>query len=91
MDTPNSSETLRHTAIEATPMPFEMSTTAFTEAVGFVREDKFVGTMRLTYDFSFSQISPQVRMMLSRQFGHIPDRAHMMGAGRFEILIQADI
>jgi hypothetical protein len=73
------------------PMPFEMSTTAFTEAVGFVREDKFVGTMRLTYDFSFSQISPQVRMMLSRQFGHIPDRAHMMGAGRFEILIQADI
>lgn len=73
------------------PMPFEMSSTAFTEAVGFVREDKFVGTMRLTYDFSFSQISPQVRMMLSRQFGHIPDRAHMMGAGRFEILIQADI
>jgi hypothetical protein len=73
------------------PMPFTILSTAFTEAVGFVREDKFVGTMRLIYDFSFSNISPQVQMSLARQFGQIPATGHMTGAGRFEISVQSDI
>jgi hypothetical protein len=72
-------------------MPLAMSTTAFTEAVGFVQKDKFVGTMRLIYDFSFSNISQQVRLILGRHFGEIPSTAHMTGAGRFEISVQADI
>jgi hypothetical protein len=72
-------------------MPYGWSYTQITEAVGYVRENKFVGMMRQTYDFDFSQISPQVRMMLARQFGQIPDAAHVAGTGRFEISIQDDI
>jgi hypothetical protein len=73
------------------PIPFTISSTAFTEAVGFVREEKFVGTMRLIYEFSFANISPQTQMSLVRQFGQIPTTAHASGAGRFEISVQADI
>jgi hypothetical protein len=72
-------------------MPLTMSCRAFTEAVGFVREDKFVGTMRLQYDFTFSEISPQAQFALARQFGPIPSTAKMTGAGRFEIQLQNDI
>ena len=73
------------------PLPFGMSTTAFTEAVGFVQDDKFVGTMRLNYEFTFSNVSPQAHVFLARQFGPIPSTAQMTGAGRFEISLQADI
>lgn len=69
------------------PMPFEMTSNSYTEAVGYVQDDKFFGMMRLTYDFSFSKISPQVRSMLSAQLGQIPATAHMTGSGRFEILL----
>jgi hypothetical protein len=62
-----------------------------TEAIGFVRNDKFVGIMSFTYDFSFSEISPQARILLSQVVGSIPDKAHMTGSGRFEISIQADL
>src|ERR1035438_7956606 len=64
-------------------MPFAISTSALTEAVCFVQEPKFVGTMRLIYDFSFSNISPQAQVMLARLVGKIPSTAHMTGAGRF--------
>jgi hypothetical protein len=77
--------------MQRVPMPYGWSYTQITEAVGYVRENKFVGMMRQTYDFDFSQISPQVRMMLARQFGQIPDAAHVAGTGRFEISIQDDI
>jgi len=73
------------------PMPFGWSYTQFTEAVGFVREDRFVGTMSQTYDFIFSNMSPEFRTTMARQFGQIPDTAHITGTGRFEISIQADI
>jgi hypothetical protein len=72
-------------------IPFPISSTSSTEAVGFVRDDKFVGTMSLTYEFDFSRIPLQMRMMLRPQLGDIPDRAHMTGAGRFEISLQPDI
>jgi hypothetical protein len=73
------------------PMPFAMSTVTYTEAIGFVREDKLVGTMSLSYDFEFSQVSSQVRMMLRHKFGEVPEKAHMMGAGRFEIWLQSEV
>ncbi len=73
------------------PMPLEMSSIAFTEAVGFVREDKFIGTMILTYDFTFSKVSQQARMLFARLGKSIPESAHMEGSGRFEILLQSDI
>ena len=73
------------------PMPVAISSTSYTEAVGFVRGDKFVGTMSLTYEFDFSRIPRQMRMMLRPQLGEVPDRAHMTGAGRFEIALLPDI
>jgi hypothetical protein len=82
---------IRIPGLPQVPMPFEMSSTAYTEAIGFVQDDTFVGIMRLTYDFGFSNISPQARMLLARQFGPIPAAAHMTGIGRFAISIQADI
>jgi len=69
------------------PVPSALSTTAFTEAVGFVREDKFVGTMRFICDFNISNISP----ILTSRFGQIPSEAQITGAGRFEILVQDNI
>lgn len=73
------------------PLPFAMSTTAFTDAVGYVRDNKFVGTMSLTYDFIFSELSPRNRVALFPRVGSIPERAHMVGAGRFEIFFGADV
>jgi hypothetical protein len=73
------------------PLPFAMSNTAFTEAVGYVRDNKFVGTMSLTYDFTFSELSPNTRVAFFHKMGAIPERAHIIGAGRFEISFQPDI
>jgi hypothetical protein len=73
------------------PLPFQIDSTASTEAIGYVRDDKFVGTMKLEYEFRFSKVTQQTRMLLARQFGNIPDRADMTGAGRFEVELQSDI
>ena len=67
------------------PMPFELSVSSFTEAVGYVADGKFVGTMRLSYDLEVSKMGPQIRQLLAQRFGHIPDSGHMTGAGRFEV------
>ena len=48
------------------PMPMEIKSTAFTEAVGYVHDDKFVGVMRLELSFRFSRLTQQTRMILSR-------------------------
>jgi hypothetical protein len=66
-------------------MPFELSVSSFTEAVGYVADGKFVGTMRLSYDLEVSKMTPQIRQLLAHRFGHIPDSGHMTGAGRFEV------
>jgi hypothetical protein len=42
-------------------MPFKYSVSASTEAVGFIADGKFVGTMRLMYNFDFSKMESQVR------------------------------
>jgi hypothetical protein len=72
-------------------MPFAISSVAFTEAVGFAIDDKFVGTMKLSYDFSFSNIPLHVRTALEQRMGHIPETAHMDGSGRFEVLLLPDL
>ncbi|MGP8271175.1 MAG: type I restriction enzyme HsdR N-terminal domain-containing protein [Terracidiphilus sp.] len=77
--------------IQRVVMPFEMTYTHITEAVGYVRENTFVGMTRVTSDFNFSNISPEFRNRVFRQLGQIPDTAHITGTGRFEILLQTDI
>lgn len=71
-------------------MPFEQSVSAFTEAVGYITDDKFVGTMRLSYDIHLSKMAPQIRQVLGARFGNIPDHCHMTGAGRFEVSLLQD-
>lgn len=66
-------------------MPFELSVSSFTEAVGYVADGKFVGTMRLSYDLQLSKMAPQIRQLLTHRFGHIPDSGQMTGVGRFEV------
>jgi hypothetical protein len=72
------------------PMPFEFSVSAFTEAVGYIASDKFVGTMRLSYDFHFSNMGPQIRQVFGERFGNFPDHGQMTGAGRFELSLLQD-
>lgn len=73
------------------PMPFEYSVSAYTEAVGYVNNDKFVGTMRFSSDFHLSKMVPQVRQFLGVRFGHIPDDGQVTGVGRFEVSLLPDI
>ena len=73
------------------PMPFECSLSAFTEAVGYIANEKFVGTMRLSYDLHLSKMGPQIRQLLAARFGNIPDHGEMSGAGRFEISLLQDL
>jgi hypothetical protein len=67
------------------PLPFEYSSSAFTEAVGFITGGKFVGTMRVSHDFDYSKMSPPIRQMYTGRFGNIPDHCQVTGVGRFEI------
>jgi hypothetical protein len=83
--------TINLPGLQKVPLPFDMSYTAITEAVGYVRENKFVGTTSVTNDYNFSNISPEFRDMVFERLGQIPDTAHITGTGSFEILIQADI
>jgi hypothetical protein len=71
------------------PLPMEISSTAFTEAVGYVHDDKFVGVMRLELSFKFTKVTAQTRMALAPRFGAIPEIAEITGAGRFEIEVQS--
>ena len=72
------------------PLPMEVSSTAFTEAVGYVHDDKFVGVMQLQVDFKFT-MTPQTRMALASRFGAIPEVARIVGSGHFEIELQSDL
>ena len=73
------------------PLPMEISSTAFTEAVGYVYDDKFVGVMRLELSFTFTKVTSQTRMALASRFGDIPEVAGITGSGRFEIELQSDL
>jgi len=67
------------------PSPFTMAFSSFTEAIGFADGDRFKGTMRLAYDFSFTGMDLPIRQALQAQFGRIPSTARMEGLGSFEI------
>ncbi len=71
------------------PLPMEISSTAFTEAVGYVLDDRFVGVIRLELSFKFTKVTAQTRMAWARRFGSIPEIAGITGAGRFEIEVQS--
>ena len=73
------------------PLPMEISSTAFTEAIGYVHGDKFVGVMRLELSFTFTKLTSQTRMALAPQFGNIPEVAGITGTGRFEIELQSGL
>jgi hypothetical protein len=72
-------------------VPMEMSSTAFTEAVGYVHDDKFVGIMRLELTFTFTKLTSQTKMALASRFGNIPEVAVITGTGRFEIEMQSGL
>lgn len=73
------------------PLPMEISSIAFTEAVGYVHDEKFVGVMRLDLSFTFTKLDSQTRMALASQFGNIPEIAEITGTGRFEIELQSGL
>jgi hypothetical protein len=62
-----------------------------TEAIGFVENDKFVGTIQLMYDFDFSKMPAPLRYVLEARMGKIPPTAQMKGIGRFEVMLLTDI
>jgi hypothetical protein len=72
-------------------LPMEISSTASTEAVGYVHDDKFVGVMRLELNFTFTKVTSQTRMALASRFGDIPEVAGISGSGRFDIELQSDL
>lgn len=73
------------------PLPFEYSCSAFTEAVGFIAQGKFAGTMRLSHHFDYSKMSPQVRHMYAARLGNIPDHCKVTGVGRFEVSLLQEL
>jgi hypothetical protein len=72
-------------------VPMEISSSATTEAVGYVHDDRFVGVMQLELSFTFTKVALQTRMALASRFGDIPEMAGITGSGRFEIELQSDL
>ena len=70
---------------QAVPSPFTYRMLAFTEAVGFVEENRFKGTMRLDYDVSITGLNPALRPFIEAQFGPFPEHAQIQGAGHFDL------
>jgi hypothetical protein len=73
------------------PLPFEFSFSALTEAVGFVQNDKFLGTIQIIYEMELKEMSPNVRFAMEAKMGRIPATGQMEGSGRFEIDLLANI
>jgi Type I restriction enzyme R protein N terminus (HSDR_N) len=72
-------------------VPMEIASTATTEAVGYVHDDRFVGVMQLELSFTFTKVALQTRMALASRFGDIPEVARITGSGRFEIELQSGL
>lgn len=66
-------------------MPFGFVLKAYTEAVGFVSDGIFKGTMRLEYDIAITGLTPATRQMVRSLYGEFPERSNFNGAGTFEI------
>jgi hypothetical protein len=70
---------------QAVPSPFDYRMKAFTEAVGFVEDGRFKGTMRLDYVLSITGLNPALRPFIEAQFGPFPESCEIRGAGRFDL------
>ncbi|RYZ81450.1 MAG: type I restriction endonuclease subunit R, partial [Proteobacteria bacterium] len=57
----------------AVPMPFGFVLKAYTEAVGFISEGVFKGTMRLEYDIAIIGLTPTTRQMVQSLYGDFPE------------------
>lgn len=66
-------------------MPFGFDLKAYTQAVGYVEEGIFRGTMRLDYELAVTGLNPMLRPLLEAQLGQIPERSVFSGVGSFEI------
>lgn len=66
-------------------MPFGFQASATTEAIGFISDDKFCGTMELNYTLLFDPMPPQIKNALQAQFGLIPNISNIQGGGFFEV------
>lgn len=70
------------------PMPLGVEMKAFTQAVGYVENDKFTGVFEIDYDYVILSDGrtgvPQIDAMLRS----VPRTATMLGAGEFDIRIK---
>lgn len=66
-------------------MPFGFTLKAYTQAVGYVADDCFRGTMQLDYDLHIIGLNPALRPMIEAQLGKFPERAKFSGTGSFEV------
>jgi hypothetical protein len=73
------------------PVPFEIASSALTEAVGFVENDKFQGTFQISYEFRLGEMPPKIRVEMEGKMGRIPATGQSEGSGRFEIDLLANI
>lgn len=64
-------------------LPFGMSMAAYTEAVGYIDKDRFIGTFEITYDIRFSNVPPQATLRVP-----IPQQADLYSEGTFDIRIR---
>lgn len=62
-------------------LPFGLTVTAFTEAVGYIKDSRLVGTFEISYDLQFVNLPPQATARL-------PSRISILGEGSFDIIIQ---
>ncbi len=69
--------------VDGLPLPFRMSMTAVTEAVGYIDDERFKGTFDIIYDFRFDDIP-----MLPDLSIQIPSQADLFTEGTFDILIR---
>lgn len=65
--------------------PFGFRTAATSQAVGFVENGAFKGTMELDYQFAFEGMPAMVKAALEAQFGQFPAHPQARGGGSFEV------
>ena len=65
----------------AVPLPFGFNLKAYTQAVGYVAEGVFRGTMQLDYDLRVIGLAPMYRQMLEARIGKIPETSDFRRQG----------
>ncbi len=74
-----------------TAMPYSLETTAFTEVVGFVRDEQFQGTVRIEADLLVGPMEPIVGLVMAKQFGIRPGQHRIVQTGRFSARLASAI